>query len=183
MTDIRKIKMVQALTGAIILTLLMQPMALLGFAQYIWMLFLPLLLFFALGADIKKVPSMILCYICGVAWAFINGAVQGLFATFMSGPILNIIPTIIVIFLILTVHENLLANTVFGLVPALFMGMSTTFMVFMMKLKITPLHLVGFFCYGVVLAVAMVLIGMAVCSAIFGKDRAMATIVGDPAKK
>ena len=47
MTDRRKIKLVQALTGAVVLTILMQGMTLLGMPQYTWMLFLPLLMFFA----------------------------------------------------------------------------------------------------------------------------------------
>lgn len=65
MSDRIKIKMVQSLTGAIVLTLLMQIFAMTGYAQYMWMLFLPLLLFFALGADFKKIPSMIAGYVCG----------------------------------------------------------------------------------------------------------------------
>ena len=138
------IRMVQALVGAVVLTLLMQVFALTGFGQYIWMLFLPLLLFFALGADFKKVPSMIVCYICGVAWAFISGMLQGIFSQFASQLIVDIVPTVIVIFVVLTVHENLFAKTVLGNVPALFMGMCTTFFVFMMGLDLTPLHLVVF---------------------------------------
>ena len=177
MKEKRKIKLVQALVGAIVLTLLMQPMGILGFGSYIWMLFLPLLLFFALGVDFKKIPSMIICYICGVAWAFLNGIVQGIFARFSPEIVVNIVPTIIVIFLILTVHENLLAKTIFGNIPALFLGMSTTFFVFMLKIDLTPFHLIGFFIYGLFLASALVLSGMVVCSAIFGKDKAMAALV------
>ena len=174
-----KIKMVQSLVGAIVLTLLMTVFGMLGFGQYTWMLFLPLLLFFALGADFKKIPSMIVCYICGVAWAYINGVVQGFFAKFLPEALVNIIPTIIVIFLILTIHEGLLYKTIFGNIPCLFLGMATTFFVFMLNQPLTPLHLIGFYLYGILLSVVLVVSGMSVCSAIFGKEETMKAIIGD----
>lgn len=179
MNDRMKIKMVQSLTGAIVLTLLMQIFAMTGFAQYIWMLFLPLLLFFALGADFKKIPSMIVCYVCGIAWAFINGIVQGAFASFAPEMVVNTVPTIIIIFLVLTIHEGFLANTVFGNIPCLFLGMATTFFVFMLGIDLTPVHLAGFFLYGIFLSVVLVVSGMTVCSKIFGKERAMKAIIGE----
>lgn len=183
MKDRKKIKLVQALVGAIVLTLLMQVMVLVGYTQYIWMLFLPLLLFFALGADFKKIPEMIIGYICGVIWAFLNGLVMQLFASFSSSPIIsNILPTVIVIFLILTVHENLLENTIFGNIPCIFLGLSTSFFVSMLQMPLTPFHLVAFFVYGLVLAVLLVVCGMLVCRAIFGKERAMKAIMPLPAK-
>lgn len=174
-----KIKMVQSLTGAVVLTLLMQVFAIVGFAQYTWMLFLPLLLFFALGADFKKIPSMIVCYVCGILWAYINGIVQGIFASFAPEIVVNIVPTILIIFLVLTVHEGFLANTLFGNIPCLFLGMATTFFVFMLGVKLTPVHLVGFFLYGIVLSVVLVVSGMTVCSKIFGKEKTMKAIMGE----
>ncbi|MCC6099724.1 MAG: DUF1097 family protein [Olsenella sp.] len=181
MSDRRKIKLVQALTGAIVLTLLMQVMPVLGYASYIWMLFLPLLLFFALGADFKKIPSMVVGYVCGCLWAMVNALVMQLFSAFGDNLFLsNVLPTIIVIFLILTTHENLLEGTIFGNVPSIFLGLSTSFFVFMLNVPLTPLHLIGFFCYGLVLASALVLSGMAVCGAIFGKERAMAALMPLP---
>ena len=45
---------------------------------------------------------------------------------------------------------------------------------------LTTLHLIGFYCYGLVLAAALVLSGMAVCSAIFGKERTMAALMPLP---
>lgn len=165
-----KVGLVQAFTGAVVLTLLMIPMGMLGFGQFIWMLFLPLLLFFALKAQMKVIPSMIVCYICGVAWAFASGALQGLFATFAPQLVVETVPTIICIFLILTIHENFLAKTIFGNIPSLFLGMATTFFVFMMGVEITPLHLIGFFIYGIVLSVVLVKGGGLVCSLVFGKE-------------
>ena len=179
MSDRIKIKMVQSLTGAIVLTLLMQIFAMTGYAQYMWMLFLPLLLFFALGADFKKIPSMIAGYVCGVIWAFVNGMVQGAFAAFAPEVVVNIVPTILIIFLVLVVHEGFLAKTIFGNVPFLFLGMSTTFFVFMLGIDLTPVHLVAFFLYGIFLSVVLVVSGMTVCSKIFGKERTMKAIIGE----
>ena len=85
-----------------------------------------------------------------------------------------------VIFLILTTHENLLEGTIFGNIPSIFLGLSTSFFVFMLNVPLTTLHLIGFYCYGLVLAAALVLSGMAVCSAIFGKERTMAALMPLP---
>ena len=75
MTDRNKIKLVQALVGAITLTLLMQAMGLVGFGQYTWMCFLPLLMFFAFGANFKMIPEMVISYAVGELWCVINGIV------------------------------------------------------------------------------------------------------------
>lgn len=179
MNERMKIKMVQSLTGAIVLTLLMQVFALTGFMQYMWMLFLPLLLFFALGADFKKIPSMIVCYVCGVAWAFVNGMVQDMFRSFASEIVVAIVPTIIIIFLVLTVHEGFLVNTLFGNIPCLFLGMATTFFVFMLGIDLTPIHLICFYLYGIFLSVVLVISGMTVCNKIFGKERTLKAIIGE----
>lgn len=173
----RKIRLVQAFAGAIILTLLMMPMGILGFGQYIWMLFLPLLLFFALGAQFKVIPSMLVCYICGVVWAHFNGILQGVISSFLPLSIAELIATIITIFLVLTVHENFLAKTIFGNIPALFLGMCTTFFMFMSKATITPFHLIGFFFYGIFLSVVLVMGGFTICSAIFGKQEVVKLFV------
>ena len=174
MSDRNKIKLVQALSGAVVLTILMQGMTLLGMPQYIWMLFLPLLMFFALGADFKKIPSMLIGYAVGELWCVVNSLVSGAFAAaFGDNPVLSqLIPTILVIFCILTVHENIFEGAVFSNIPCIFMGMATSFMMIFFQLPITYLHLFGFWCYGTVLAVCLILGGMGMCSAIFGKERA-----------
>lgn len=183
MPDRRKIKLVQALVGSIALTLLMQVMGLVGYAQYIWMCFLPLLMFFALGADFKNIPSMVVSYAVGELWCMVNGLVAGAFsAAFGSGNMVmsNIVPTILVIFLILTTHENLLEGKPYSNISCIFMGLATSFFVEFLQQPIGYLHLLGFWCYGVVLAVALVLSGLWVCSAIFGRDRTMAALAPAP---
>ncbi|WP_326512760.1 DUF1097 domain-containing protein [Clostridium intestinale] len=173
MSKKRKALLIQAAAGAVILTLLMQPMFMLGFEGYSWMLFLVLVLFFALGADFKKVPSMVICFTIGIGWAMLNGvlmsALSGLPA-WVSGILL----TMVIIFLILTVHENLLRDTIFGCVPALFLGLSETFFLFTLQPAnapaITPIHVFVFFLYGLLMTMALVLGGGLLCNIFVGKD-------------
>lgn len=178
MTINRKVRLVQALYGAIILTLMMQPIGMLGYGGYLWMLFMPLLLFFAFGADFKVIPSMIISYICGVVWALANGILSGILGGILPAAVVNLAAPIIIIFCILTVHENFLAKTIVGNIPALFMGLASTFFTFLIAPAnapaITPIHLVGFFLYGTILSVILAGGGFLVCSLIFGKERTIA---------
>ncbi len=169
----RKIKLTQALYGAIILTIMMQPMAILGYSAYIWMIFMPLLLFFAFGANFKVIPSMILSYGCGIGWALVNGIVLGQLSQFMNPIAANTLAPILVIFCILTVHENLLEGTIVANAPALFMGLASTFFTFLIQPAnaevLTPVHLIVIFIYGVIMSVVLAGGGFALCRAIFGE--------------
>lgn len=171
----KKIKLTQALIGTIILTLMLQPIGMLGYSAYIWMIFMPLLLFFAFGANFRIIPSMIVSYACGIGWALINGVLVGVLSGFIDPIIANSVAPIPIIFLILTVHENLLEGTVVGNVPALFMGLASTFFTFLIQpanaQQLTPVHLIVLFCYGILMSVALAGGGFAVCSAIYGKDK------------
>lgn len=182
MSDNRKVKLVQALYGAIVLTLMMQPIGMLGYGGYIWMLFMPLLLFFAFEAEFKVIPSMIVSYICGVVWALANGILSGILGSFLSVTVVNFAAPIIIIFCILTVHENLLAKTIVGNIPALFMGLASTFFTFLITPSnapaITPIHLVVFFLYGILLSIILAGGGFLVCSLIFGKEKTVAVFEG-----
>jgi len=173
MSTKRKALLIQAAFGAVILTLLMQPMGMLGFQNYNWMLFIVLLLFFALGADFKKIPSMILCFGVGILWAMLNGILMGALSGFPSW-VSGILLTMVIIFSILTVHENLLRDTILGCIPALFLGLAETFFMFSIQpanaVAITPLHLFGFFIYGIIMTSALVLGGGFFCTIILGKD-------------
>ena len=186
MTERNKIKLVQALTGAIVLTLLMQLMGVFGYFQYTWMCFLPLLLFFAFGAQFKMIASMVLSFAVGEVWCLVNGVVMGAFQSAFGedNMLLGVIlPTILVIFCILTVHENLFEGAIFSNVPCIFMGMATSFFMTEMGANPDPLQLVRnfcFWCFGLFLAVALVISGMMVCKAIFGEERAMAALMPKP---
>lgn len=171
MSTFRRAKLIQAAFGALVLTLLMQPVMLLGYAPYVWVLFLPLLLFFALRADFKAIPSMVVCFIAGQLWAVVNGIVTGALSGILGATIGGLLATVVVIFLMLTTHENLLARTIFSNVPALFLGMALSFFVAMIEPEpaITPFHLTGLYLYGIVLSVVLVLVGKVMCDLILGK--------------
>lgn len=169
----RKALLIQAAFGAVALTTLMQPMIALGFANYNWTLFVVLLLFFAMGADLKKIPSMIICYPIGIAWAMGNGILIGILKD-VPAWIPNIALTIVVIFCILTVHENLLRDTIFGNIPTLFLGLAETFFIFSIQpantVAVTPFHLYGFFLYGLFMTLVLVFGGGMLCNIFIGKD-------------
>jgi hypothetical protein len=136
---------------------------------------MPLLLFFAFGANFKIIPSMIVSYVCGIGWALINGILAGVLSGFMDPIMANSVAPIPIIFLILTIHENFLEGSVAGNVPALFMGLASTFFTFLIVPSnaphLTPIHLIVIFCYGIFLSVALAGGGFAICSAIFGKSQ------------
>ena len=169
----RKALLIQGAFGAIILTALMQPMGALGYGNYNWMLFIVLLLFFATGADFKKIPSMIVCYFIGILWALLNGVLMGAMKN-LPPWVSGIALTMVIIFSILTVHENLLRDTIFGNIPALFLGLAETFFIFSIQPAnapaITPIHIGAFFLYGLFMSSILVLGGGVLCNAILGKE-------------
>ena len=168
-----KIKLTQALFGAVILTIMMQPLGMMGYGSYIWMIFMPLLLFFAFGANFKIIPSMVVSYACGIAWALVNGLFIGVLSGVMDPMVANMIAPIPVIFCILTLHENFLEGTVAGNVPALFMGLASTFFTFLIQpanaQQLTPIHLIAIFIYGIVMSVVLAGGGFAICRALYGE--------------
>lgn len=169
----RKALLIQAAFGAVVLTLLMQPMVILGYQSYNWLLFVVLLLFFAMSADFKKIPSMIVCFPIGALWALLNIKLMDAMAG-LPAVIPYVLLTIVVIFSILTVHENLLRDTIFGNVPALFLGLAETFFINSIVPAnapiITPIHLIIFFVYGLFMTSVLVLGGGALCNVFLGKE-------------
>lgn len=182
MTTNRKVRLVQALYGAFVLILMMQPVNILGYGGYLWMLFMPLLLFFAFGAQFKVIPSMIVSYICGIVWALTNGILIGMLGRFLPATVVDLVASIVMIFCILTIHENFLAKTIVGNIPALFMGLASTFFTFLIipsnAPAITPVHLVIFFLYAILLSVILAGGGFLFCSLIFGKEKTVAVFEG-----
>lgn len=177
MKNARKIRLVQSFTGAVILSVLMSIPVALGYGPYVWLLFTPLIIFFALGANFKLIPGIILCYACGVLWTYGFITVQTFIRGLSSSPLLvELIPNIMLVFLVLTVHENLLRKTPLGIVPAVFLGLATTFYAIFSQASINGLHLMALFCYGVIMTVALMIGGVAISSLVFGKEAAMATL-------
>ncbi len=168
----RKARFIQAAFGAVLLTLLMQPLPLMGLGAYAWLLFLPLLLFFALGASLKLIPTMIASFIAGQLWALLNGLVMTALAHALGTSAAGIVAPVVIIFAMLTIHEDFLANTIVGTVPAVFLGMAESFFLTSIQpnTQITPPHLTGLFLYGLVLAVGLVWGGSLGCRWLLGRS-------------
>lgn len=183
MKSVKVIRLVQSFVGAVVLAFLMLIPIALGFESYVWILFTPLLLFFALGAKFKLIPGVILCFACGVLWIYGFMTVQSFIKSLTASPVLTeLIPNIMLVFLVLTVHENLLRKTPLGIVPAVFLGMAITFYVLFSAATINGLHVIALFCYGMLMTTALMLGSLFVSSLIFGKEAAMAAISADSAK-
>lgn len=183
MKNVKVIRLVQSFVGAVVLAFLMLIPIALGFGPYVWVLFTPLLLFFALGAKFKLIPGIILCFACGVLWIYGFTTVQSFIKGLTTSPVVTeLIPNIMLVFLVLTVHENLLRKTPFGIVPAVFLGMAITFYAIFSPATINGLHLIGLFCYGIIMTIALMLGGVLVSSLIFGKEAALAAIAVDKDK-
>ena len=168
----RKALLIQAAGGSVVLALAMQPVFIMGYGSYVWILFTALIMFFATGADFKKIPSIIASFACGLAWAALNGILMGA----LSGApmwVSGILLTILMVFSILTVHENLLRDSIVGNIPSLFMGFALT--IFMtsghaLAPAINQIHLLAFFTAGIVMSVLLVLVGGFFCTMLLGKD-------------
>lgn len=93
------------------------------YASAFWMVFLVLVVFFALGADMKNIPKMIVCYACGLVWGLISNFTAFLFMqnSYFLFAFLNYY---IIAGLMVLIHNFLLGKTVFGCAPAAFLGLA-----------------------------------------------------------
>lgn len=168
----RKALLIQAVVGGFVLTLLMQPVFMLGYGPYLWISFTSLIIFFALGADFKNIPSMIVSFVFGLAWGVLNGIVSGA----LSGApmwVSGILWIGVMIFLVLTVHINLFGGTLIGNVPSMFMGLALTFYlpsVQGLPHQINVIHLLVMFLYGLVMTTLFVKLGGLLCTKLLRPD-------------
>lgn len=174
----KKAGLVFAIYGAIALSLLMVVTQVLGYGQYNWMLFVTLLLFFAMGADFKLLPSMILCYFIGMVWGQVNGLVMGVIGQFLPMSATGIVTPIILIFLILTIHDNFFSNTIIGNIPALFLGLAESFFMFSHHPHESPLVQAAIFLYSIILIIVLVK-GGEIATGIVFSDEALAELAED----
>lgn len=169
-----KAGLIQAAVSAVVLAVLMQPAFILGYGDYVWLLFMALPLFFALGANVRGVWSLALCFAVGQGWALLLGFTIGALSGPLGQALGSITAGIVVIFPMLLVHATLLQRTFLGNVPALFTGMALTFFATNVVppdgSTFTPLHVTGLFLYGLVLAVTIVVLGGRLCGVVLGKD-------------
>ncbi|SMC57895.1 DUF1097 domain-containing protein [Papillibacter cinnamivorans] len=93
-----------------------------------WMAFVALPIYFGVGAPLKKFPHFFFSMLSGVAWGmvmlFFIGKMMG--AGF-TAPVSMFVVVGICTTLCVGLHMILLGNTVFGVVPMIFGGLSMTF--------------------------------------------------------
>ncbi|WP_062380870.1 DUF1097 family protein [Demequina pelophila] len=168
----RKASLIQAAAGALVLTLLIQPAFALGYASVVWLLFLPLPVFFAMGPNPRNLPGMAASFVAGQLWCWLHLSAMDVLAGVLPMPAAGMIVGVVVVFAMLAVHQVALARTVVGCVPALFMGFSLSFFVADLAPAGTPLLnpfvLTGMWAYGLVLCMALLLAGGAACRLILG---------------
>lgn len=168
--------LIQAVLGAVLITILMMPFqAVTPFAPYSPMLILPVMLFFTLQAPPKALLGMFLSFACGVGWAglfmLVKDALPGVPLEAVMG-----VGVTLVIFLILSVHPILLGRTPFGVVPAVLLGLIESLLV----MNLTPMldggaptlnlaWLLVIFGYGCVMTLILVLVQDKLISAVLGK--------------
>jgi len=93
------------------------------YASAFWMVFLVLVVYFALGADLKNIPKMIVTYACGLIWGAISNFTAFLFI--QSNHILfAFLNYFLIAGLMVLIHQFLAGKTVFGCAPAAFLGLA-----------------------------------------------------------
>ncbi|MBP2651933.1 MAG: hypothetical protein H6Q74_2758 [Firmicutes bacterium] len=165
---------IQALIGAILVTVLLIPFqALTSYAPYTWMIFIPLILFFSFGGSQKLLPAMFLSFLSGILW----GIAFFYLAAIMNGlpmPMVFGILTTALIFGILAIHLILLGKTPFGMVPCVLIGFVESLFIFLIKpsnvSSIGSIQLIAFFAYGIVLSYILVNVSGFFCKLALGKD-------------
>lgn len=95
------------------------------FIFYIWVGFIPMMLYFAHGVhrDMKLYVSMFLSFIIGIGWGWISNFLA---LTFGAGLVNSFLDQFIVVGLILWVHLTVLGKTPFNDVSMAFFGYATT---------------------------------------------------------
>ncbi len=170
-----KFAIVNAVVGSIVLNLLISVLGVVGYGPYIWMVFPSLFIFFALGAEFRKIPGIILSAACGIVWWMIVIWISSALApTVGPDQAMGIGVTVSLVF-ILVIHEYLLASNKFlGTTPAVFLGFClTSFSTSVIPsnvAQLTPFHVFGLIVYGVVLTVILMLVSFNVLSLFFGKE-------------
>lgn len=98
------------------------------YSHVFWMIFLPLIIYFSLGADKKNIPAMIVSFACGLAWGFISNIPAFLFMqnNYILFAFLNYF---LIAGLIVFIHQFIARGTVFRLAPCAFLGLAESIFV------------------------------------------------------
>lgn len=88
-----------------------------------WMIFMVLIVYFALGADKKNIPKMIVSYACGLVWGLISNFTAYLFIV-NNHILFSFLNYFLIAGLIVFIHQFLAQKTVFGSAPCAFLGLA-----------------------------------------------------------
>ncbi|MHA6511212.1 hypothetical protein [Tessaracoccus sp. Z1128] len=186
MSNFVKGTLVEAILGAVLITLLLLPFQILlpQYAAYTPFLIVPIIVFFALQLPLGGLVPMVLSFLAGVVWGFLFALVAGpmLAADPASAPLVLGVGITLVIFLILAVHPTVLGKTPLAMVPVVLLGFVESLMVMMVLSQIgdnpgAPAALVppagllaiaGFFVYGAVMTAIMVVVSGKAADAVAG---------------
>lgn len=189
MTQFVKGTLVEALLGAVLITVLLLPfqVALPQYAPYTPFLIVPIIMFFALRLPLGGLVALALSFLAGVVWGFLFAVVAGpmLAANPASAPLVLGVGITLVIFLILAVHPLLLGKTPLAMVPGVLLGFVESLMVMMVLSNVVAgpanpviatlappgglLAIAGFFLYGCVMTAIMVVVSGLGADAVAGK--------------
>lgn len=93
-----------------------------------WMIFLVLIVYFALGAQKKNIPAMIVSFACGLGWGLLSNFTAFLFIR-SNHVLFAIINYFGVAGLIVFIHQFIAKGTWFGLAPCAFLGLAESIFV------------------------------------------------------
>jgi hypothetical protein len=170
----KKALMIQAIVGAILITILLLPFqAATPYATYTWMIFIPIVIFFSLGANPKILPAMFLSFVCGTGWGAVFFFATDVFSSLPMNLLFAILTTII-IFFILAIHPILLGKTPLAIVPCVLIGFIESLYTYLIVPANAPIisipQLIFFFGYGVVLGGILAIVNNLLCTKLLGKD-------------
>ena len=174
--------LVEAILGAILITLLLLPVqaAFPQMAPYTPFAILPIPLFFALRMPLGGLVALFLSFLAGSVWGFLFTLVAGpmIGANPASTPMVLAVGVTLVIFLILAVH-GLLGRTPVGVVPAVLVGFLEMLMVLLIFSNpgivvagapaLNWAWVVGIFAYGCLMTAIMVVVSGAAADKVAGK--------------
>ena len=98
------------------------------YASAFWMIFVVLVVYFALGAEKRNIPKMIVCYACGLVWGLISNFTAFLFMQ-SAHLLFAFLNYFLIASLMVFIHQFIAGKTVFGCAPAAFLGLAESIFV------------------------------------------------------
>lgn len=98
------------------------------YSSAFWMVFLVLVVYFALGAERRNIPKMIVCYICGLLWGMVSNF-TGYLLMQSNHLLFAFLNYFLIAGLMVFIHQFIAGKTVFGCAPAAFLGLAESIFV------------------------------------------------------